>query len=115
MGELETGTCIQVDLILFQEVASYPAFPHLIFITYSMKNRGGKFGHKCHDDACPNVTNLTLQLSLGPRNFVPMQAPMFGPNAPKFKNFSNIRHLRTLLQLSIWEKVSEASPSHGSP
>ena len=42
-----------------------------IIIAYSMKNRGGKSGRKCHDDACRNVTNLTSRISLAPMNFVP--------------------------------------------
>ena len=53
-----------------------------IFIAYSMKNRGGKSGHKRHDDACCNVTDKSWPQELG------SQAPKFAPNGPKFKNCS---------------------------
>ena len=35
---------------------SYSAFHASVFIAYSMKNRGGKSGRICHDDACRNIT-----------------------------------------------------------
>ena len=88
------------------------------FLAYSIKNRGGKSGRKCHDDACRNVTNLTSQISLGPRNFVPRHQSL-AQTAPNSRTALSKAFTDTPTAIyprkGTCERVSEASPNHGSP
>ena len=57
--------CVSVSNFVWREgggggVSLIPSLSEpQIFIAYSMKNRGGKSGRKCHDDVCRNVTEAS--------------------------------------------------------